>query len=270
MRRRPIGGGAVVLLALLALGGCGGSAGSPAVSRAAAATARAPGFRFAVSLEGAGAGQAFSVHGEGALSQPGRAGHLDLVWAGRATHEILAGGDVYVQAAPLNPGGARWLRVDLGTMIQALGAGAALASAGPAQTLDLLRAADAGSQVGHAVVGGASTTAYRVTADLRRFVSLAAPSLRADAARYDSILAGRAGQRTVPVEVWIDHAGRVRRVRLKLSACAGSRRMTETATVEYFDFGPQVPVTPPAASQVTDVSGSLAAAVAAARRATGC
>lgn len=263
-----VAAGVLAILVTAALTGCGGSAGAP-ISRAAVRTSGTVGFRFSLTVAGEAAGQTFTIQGAGSLESGGRRGAADLVSAGRLVHEVLAAPAVYVQTPDL-PGGIRppttpWLKLNLATMIQALGASGPLTGGDPSQVLALLRASGPGAKIGQARVRGVATTHYRARVDLTRYVSLVAPGLRAAARRESSSLTRASGSASLPVDVWLDGAGRVRQVRLRLSTCAG----TESTTVEYYGFGSQPPVALPSPSQVTDVTRDVAAQVAGAVQAIG-
>src|SRR5579859_4796369 len=143
--------GLLVILTAAALSGCGGSAGAP-IAKAAVRTSRTAGFRFSLRIVGEGAGQTFTIKGEGSFGPGGRRGDADLVSAGHPVHELLAARDVYVQAPKL-PGGIRppttpWLKLDRTGMLQALGASGPLTGGDPSQVLELLRASGPGTKIG--------------------------------------------------------------------------------------------------------------------------
>jgi hypothetical protein len=143
----------------------------------------------------------------------------------------------WMKLQPLHPG------VDLGL----LGA----TSGDPSPYLGLLRGGgQAATKVGTATVRGVPTDRYTLTLDLDRyFGSLGPPAMRA-ASAYK--LAGR-----VPADMWIDAQRRLRRLRFHLDMTvpapppytAGGRTVQEL-TLELFDFGVPVHVTPPPADQV--------------------
>ena len=93
----------------------------------------------------------------------------------------------------------------------------------------------------------------------------AASDLRAlaetDPALKDAVdeLIQRSGITEVPIEVWIDHDNFVRRMKQTLEgATAGSGvKMDLTTTTELYDFGTDVNVEEPPASQVVDLQDVL-------------
>ena len=77
---------------------------------------------------------------------------------------------------------------------------------------------------------------------------------------------------TMPVQVWLDAQGRVRQISYQLhestaassSSSAGTTTPAasgiETSTVDYYDFGTPVNVSPPPSAQVQNVTGQVVAA----------
>jgi hypothetical protein len=108
------------------------------------------------------------------------------------------------------------------------------------------------------LVHGDRTTHYRATVDLAKVAANAPASVRA---RLGTVAAA---DQTLPVDVWIDAQGRLRRVHVafdlsKVESGGGGRPLSGTvdSTVELWGFGTAIDVTPPAADQVSDLSGVL-------------
>jgi hypothetical protein len=94
-----------------------------------------------------------------------------------------------------------------------------------------------------------------VIVDYRKVLSNMPAAQRAAAkATIDKVIASL-GSPTVPMDVWVDSDGRVRRMNFDMHVTVAAGTSTDmTMSMEYFDFG--VPVHPhaPPASQTTDMA----------------
>jgi hypothetical protein len=71
-------------------------------------------------------------------------------------------------------------------------------------------------------------------------------------------LVGQLGVGAMPVDVWVDGDGLVRRVALELDAgAAGSVPVATTMTMDLYDYGTPVDVALPVASEVSDLAALL-------------
>ncbi len=70
------------------------------------------------------------------------------------------------------------------------------------------------------------------------------------------------GSGTLPLDVWIDEASRVRRIALSLRLCGPNGTIDESVDMTLYDYGRQPAVQPPPSSQVTDIGGQIGAEVA--------
>ncbi len=155
------------------------------------------------------------------------------------------------------PGGFGWVRIDPREAAgQQLGGALPQGQTGgdPTQVLAYLRALSGDvTEIGQEDVRGTPTTHYRATADLRE----AARANGADDAQIEQIVQ-TLGQDTLPIEVWIDEDGRVRRIRQDVPVPAGTaggdQPSTTSLTQEFFDFGAQVDVQAPPEGETIDVS----------------
>jgi hypothetical protein len=138
-----------------------------------------------------------------------------------------------------------WLFVDTTKLL-----GGHAADAGP---LDQFRdpaklaAAFAGARnvqrVGSTSVRGAPTTHYKGELDTKQMLGRLPEALRAPIQRIAKDLSA-----TVPVEVWVDAQGRVRRQQFVLAAPGQTAKLT----TELYDFGVRHTVAPPRRGQVAD------------------
>jgi hypothetical protein len=156
------------------------------------------------------------------------------------------------QIAQTIPGGKEWIRFDLAELGQSEGIDfeqiMQLTGTDPSQSLDLLQAASSDfAAVGDEDVRGVPTTHYRGTVDLQKVADQAPAEARESYRRIIQI----SGQSEIPVEVWIDEEGLTRRVRYEQTLPDQTQM---ELTQEYFDFGVEVDVEPPPASQVLDLT----------------
>jgi hypothetical protein len=233
---------------------------------AAAKTAAARSARVSTSVlvtDPAGGRARFS--GKGAFDFERRVGRMDLRLLegddggfGGASTAIFQETSVYYRLrGGALPGGKRWVRLDLQDVADAsgldLGPLVQGSQADPAQHLLWLSALDpAVTKVGEEEIRGASTTRYRAVVDLGRLEGQAPPGQEAEWGAYVQTLRDRLGLEFIPVEVWVDDDGRVRRLAHELGF-AGSGR-SATVTTDLHDFGAEVSANAPPPGQVTALS----------------
>src|SRR5262249_6653609 len=143
---------------------------------------------------------------------------------GLQMQELIHSTTVYVGSslfAGKLPGGAHWIKVDLARAGQAIGLNPQQLLGGqsnPAQILDYLRASSGGvKQVGTELVRGVSTTHYRGAIDLAKIADVAPASQRAQLHAALAKLIGQLKVGALPVDVWVNGKGLVRRISLSLS-----------------------------------------------------
>ena len=155
------------------------------------------------------------------------------------------------------PGGARWMKLDLGRFAQAVALNLQQLVGGqsnPAQVLEFLRATRAVSRVGAETVRGVPTTRYRAKIDLAKAADVLPGANRDQVRSALKKLSAQTGLSDIPVEVWIDGHKTVRRLALELAAPAGADKVTVHLQIELFDFGPTPRVTAPSESEVFDAT----------------
>jgi hypothetical protein len=262
-----------VLCALALLAGC--SAGdddaadpadpataSRAVRDAAAATAAAGGASVTTASSGPARGRAASTTGTGTVDfRDGTATLALRISRIGAVNAVNLGRTVYAALPPKAVGdisrGRQWVSVDLdrvdvglfGDTVVQLGAGA---TGNPADLPSLLAGLrDDATLVGPEMLGQTSTTHYRGTVDLAA-VARATPALAPLVERFRTELSTT----LLPVEVWIDPAGRLSRVDevLRPADLPGGGA---TATVTLADPGPRPAATAPSAVGVRDLLSDL-------------
>ncbi|HTA12396.1 MAG TPA: hypothetical protein VK765_03165 [Solirubrobacteraceae bacterium] len=293
-RRAPLLAGVLALLvcagaAIVVFGGGSGassgsggggvsSTGSAPVSlaRAAYVTSRAPGFEYAMSIGGTLDEQSFSVDGEGAINERTLEGTLSMDVHGQKLSELIKNPYVYVSvpagAGSSVTGGKPWIRANLAGYTQALGDPNPFeANQGrPAQMLTMLDASGNVTTLGTEDVRGVASTHYHALVDLARYAADAPSAQRAALRGSAQELEQITGSSSLPVDVWVDAQGRVRRFSMAIQACTSHGTLHETVSMDFYDFGPQPVVQAPAESEVTDLSSTLDGQAAQVRAQLGC
>jgi hypothetical protein len=146
-------------------------------------------------------------------------------------------------------GGKSWIKLDLGSLgLGAPGASGGLSDANPSGTLDLLRGAGDVQKVGTETLRGVETTHYRATIDPQQAVDKAPDALRGRVQQGLGAING-----PIPVDVWIDGDGQARKIAMSVDAKTGKI----ATSIEYYDFGTDVSVQAPPASDTFDFSDML-------------
>lgn len=238
----------------LALAACGGGGGgttaanpTPTVHAAIAKTAAASGEHAALTASVKAGGQNVALKGSGDFDASAHTGtlHVSVALGGvqTALDEVLSGDAVYA-SSPLFAavlGGKKWLKVDLRNPPKSLGAAAsALASQDPSAALAQLKALTGLEEMGTATIDGVDTTRYRGRVDVSKLPAESAAVVRSSGATFG------------PVDVWVGSDGYVHRVRVPTTAAAGGQKVETTLSMTLSDFGKQVSVTVPPASETAD------------------
>jgi hypothetical protein len=252
MRRLAVAG-AVALLAA-GCGGGGDSASSDDIQRAASKTAEAGSLEadFAVSAQG------LTGSGSGVFNSKERTGQMKMKLNARGREipvDSFVDGDVlylrspaFAQATTRNK---QWIKLNLATLGSAQGStdlsGILDASPTPANALAYLQGSSTVDKVGSESVGGVDTTHYSVSANLDRAAEHASGATR-DAVQG---VISQSGVKTLPLEVWVDGNGYIRKVSYDEHA---GRRQAATVTMELHDFGGPVAISAPPSDSVVDVT----------------
>ena len=130
----------------------------------------------------------------------------------------------------------------------------------PAQSLKMLNgASNSVTQMGKETVRGTPATHYRIVIDYHKLLKNLSAQDRAAVAPVYRRAMQALGSSTLPMDVWVDDAGMVRRLSYQMHlAIPGSQLTTNSSLVmDYFDFGTPVDVQAPPAGQVTDVTSQV-------------
>jgi hypothetical protein len=149
------------------------------------------------------------------------------------------------------PGGKPWVKIDLNNLgsVDNVDITTLLQSAGqqdPTEALDVLQSVGDVKQAGSEQVDGVDTMHYTGTIDPQKVAG------KLNDATLGAVLAA-SGAPSIPVDVWIDGDGYVRK--FQESVKGTNATMSIAATMS--DFGAKVDVTPPPADQTTDLSALL-------------
>ena len=164
----------------------------------------------------------------------------------------------YPMMTQFAPGSKPWIRMDLeaigresgmdfGSMMQS-------GTSDPSQMLDWLRGVSGDVQVvGEEEVRGAPATHYTGTIDFNKVADQAPAVVRDRLKASIATMTEAIGTSTVPFDVWIDEQGRAVRMQQSFDFKGGATDGASMAmTVDIFDFGTEVDIQIPPASQTTD------------------
>ncbi|MFF2653823.1 hypothetical protein [Streptomyces sp. NPDC058045] len=226
------------------------------VRRAAAVLEREGSSRAHTAMEMASGGTRVTVRGYGVYDYRRRHGRLAVSLpadpAGRAEHrpitELLAPGALFMKNRGAGVPADKWVRVDTGSLTDGnLVTGGATDPLAAAQIL-----AGAGSvrYVGAGELAGAPVRHYRGVADLAR----AARAVGSGGSGGAALAAAAKGfsKAEVPFDVYLDGAGRLRKVRHRFSFAArgAGRPVAVTSTTLLYGFGVPVEVRLPTGDDI--------------------
>jgi hypothetical protein len=285
--------GALVALVTggMAVSGCGTSATLDPVARAAEITSEQAGARFSLTMRLASPALpegGFSVTANGYVDERKRSGEMSMDLSNipgasalsrngaGAVQMIFQDPVIYMKMPALAgklPGGRTWIKLDLTKAAHSAGIDlsqlSSLNQTDPTQFLHYLRASSGSvAIVGSESVDGVSTTHYHATLQLSSILArLPSSEQAAGKAALEKLASGGA----IPVDVWVDAQGRVRRIQLSTvtsvpTGTAGgpgaATGITSTVTIDFTSYGPVPPIVPPPAGEVFDASAIAAAGIA--------
>jgi hypothetical protein len=270
--------GAVLLALTIASTACGGSSVDPkSVANAATKTSSLKSFRVHTTTTFKLGSRNLTFTGDGAFASRARRGRLSLdmsalnqIVGGQGSPYnlgyalfILDGSAIYMRIPILrqfNPRLRPWVKLDLGQAgrTQQLDFGPFLQfsqGGDPTQALQYLRAAGKIKKKGGGDVRGVATTRYRVEVDLRKVADKASVERRDELRKNIDRLIALSGSSTIPIDVWIDKQGYVRKEAYTETVELQGNKAGVQASLETFDFGAPVVAPVPPAVDVTDLSG---------------
>jgi hypothetical protein len=161
------------------------------------------------------------------------------------------------------PEGKPWVKAEDGRLLEAgsfeLREFEQLSNADPKELLEALRELSGEIEievVGTETLRGVATTHYRVTVDAEGLAASASKERGQDLGGLTERLVEQTGVSEVPIDVWIDGDGIVRKILLDIEATQPGDTEPSRATVsfELWDLGEPVEIALPPASQVADAS----------------
>jgi hypothetical protein len=231
----------------------GGTSGQNPIAQAASNTSRAGSVKLDLELAGAGVkGGGRGVFDTG----PSGSGRLSLSVEGTggstAVDTIVDGAILYIRSPVFQqalPAGKEWVRVDLAQLAKQNGVNlGSLVDSNPTPNgaLAYLQGSTGTVQdLGKEKVKGVETTHYRATIDLEQAAARAKGSTRQSIRRVIDV----ARVKKLPVNVWVGEDGYVRKV---IYTQHSGRNQSAKITMELYDFGAPVTITPPPAAVVID------------------
>ncbi len=159
------------------------------------------------------------------------------------------------------PTGKSWVRMDLRETGSAQGIDLEelqqFTNSGPREILDYLRAVSGAIEtVGTEELRGVETTHYYAIVDLLRYEKIALPAEREKLRSFLGEVVEQSGFGKIPVDVWVDERGLVRKLTMAFSATQpGTTEQTTTSmSFELYDYGKDVEIELPPAAEVVDAS----------------
>jgi hypothetical protein len=241
-----------------------GSDASALIAAAQAKTTAAGSARVSFTLEMTGGAADGTMSGDGVFDRHGGRMTMDLgglsggaLGSGQA--EVIFRDLVYYMklpeaAAAQLPTGKAWLKFDLGALSKEQGLDfeqlTQLNQSDPSQALQLLSGAEDFEEVGKEEVRGVETTHYRGTVDMSKVAENAPEDLQDDIRK----IVEATGERTVPMDVWVDGDGLARRLKWTQQLPQGAAM---TMDEELYDFGVEVDAEPPPEDEVFDITALL-------------
>jgi hypothetical protein len=179
--------------------------------------------------------------GKGKVSFKPPASAMTFTSKGKSS-EIRAIGDT----AYLRLGADDWNKIDSSRT-----PGEVAQDTSPVSGLSFLNGVTRTTPIGAATIRGLQAQGYRATVDLNK--AAAAQRSPADQQLFRSLVK-ETGSSTLSVDVWLDAQKRVARERYSVTLSTGKQPTTTTSTVDLYDYGTPVKITPPPHSAIKSSS----------------
>jgi hypothetical protein len=177
------------------------------------------------------------VTGAGKVSFKPPASAMTFTSKGKST-EVRAVGD----SAYLRLSANSWHKVD-GSQLT----GGIASNSSPAAGLSFLNSVTRTTPIGTTTIRGGQAQGYRAAVDLNK---VAAGQRSAAEQQLFRSLIKETGSSTLSVDVWLDERKRVAREKYSVTLSTGKTPTTTTSTLELYDYGTPVTVTPPPDSAI--------------------
>jgi hypothetical protein len=283
--RVPVGLALIAAVAVVAAG-CGGGGGSSSStsegtsSDAKSVLAAAPQkvqnansskASFSITISSDKLENPITIPGSGDFDYAAKEGRLTMDYgdvlsaagqSGNGEMEILTKGNMYYIKWPLFSkavsASTPWVSFDITKLDEISGIDVSslrtVNQGDPSQTLVYLKAAGTVEDQGTEDVGGVPTTKYHAVIDLDRIAGLAPADKRAAVRSSVKSLKETYGINKLPLDVWMDEQGLPRKLFYEIAATVQGQKVKTALTMNLSDYGVDVNVQPPAASQVTDLA----------------
>lgn len=225
----------------------------------------------------AAAGEQVALTGSGVVNFGSRAADISMKLPTGTQMEVryLTGAE-YLRTTPaaamskLTGSSRTWAKLDLNKLMQAK-TGKTMQQlqqnlpTDPSAQLGYLRGvSDKVTKLGPATIAGTRTTGYQTRVDLNKVAARAGGTATSSIGRLEKQL----GSRTLPVKVWTDAQGRLRRLTLAetikpATATAGTQAKPVTVHLSetLSDYGTPADITAPPAGQTADVTKKITSAI---------
>jgi hypothetical protein len=179
--------------------------------------------------------------GKGKVSFKPPATAMTFTSKGKSSEIRAIGDTAYVR---LSSGG--WNKIDSGRTTEDVAQ-----DASPVSGLSFLNGVTRTTPIGTATIRGVQAQGYRATVDLNK-----AATAQRSAAQQQLVrsLIKATGSGALSVDVWLDGRKRVARERYSVTLSTGKQPITTTSTVDLYDYGTSVTVTPPPHSAIKSSS----------------
>jgi len=211
--------------------------------------------------------QSMQMSGEGVFDYAANRGTMTMTLPEADEVEMRVDGTVAYVRVPEGeetglPEGVSWIRIDAAAHGAQAGQFGQIDQQNPGRMLDYLHAAeDEPEEVGREEVRGVETTHYRAQVNLEEMAEQELEQLpeeqREQQRQQLEQLREMLTEPTIPVEVWVDDDGLLRRMTMEMTLEAPGlegqpTEMRMTMRMELFDYGVDVEVETPAEDEVVD------------------
>ncbi len=247
-----------------------------AVLNAMLAVYEAGSFHQSLDMSMSAAGQSFSISAEADVDNENQkiGMTMDLGMLGGKMQMVMDGGVLYMRSPVFENAGTEWVSMDPSKMDPAAAAqfgGFGAGTTDPSAFVGLFAGVFDVKASGEQELKGVPTTRYVGTIDLKKVLAGFSNVVGkdADAATRKQLevaleqFASLGIDEKIPFEIWIDEEGLPRRQRITMDfgdLVPGAEEASMEMTVDFSDFGKAVDIKIPSASEVTDVTETLAGA----------
>lgn len=233
-------------------------------------------FHQSLDMSMSAAGQSFSISAEADVDNENQkiGMTMDLGMLGGKMQMVMDGGVLYMRSPVFENAGTEWVSMDPSKMDPAAAAqfgGFGAGATDPSAFVGLFAGVFDVKASGEQELKGVPTTRYVGTIDLKKVLAGFSDVVGkdADAATRKQLevaldqFASLGIDEKIPFEIWIDEEGLPRRQRITMDfgdLVPGAEEASMEMTVDFSDFGKAVDIKIPSASEVTDVTETLAGA----------